>query len=57
MDLSVNKPIKTHLQSSFQEWYAAQILKQIIRAPNSSLTPVDMRLSTIKPVHATCEVH
>ena len=53
MDLSVNKPVKTHLQNSFQEWYAAQIQKQILRAPNSSLTPVDMRLSTIKPVHAT----
>jgi len=52
MDLPVNKPIKTHLQSSFQKWYVSQIQKQIVQAPNSSLTPVDTRLSVIKPIHA-----
>lgn len=52
MDLSVNKPIKSCLQSSFQKWYASQIQKQIQQSPSSSLTPVDIRLSTIKPVHA-----
>ena len=51
MDLSVNKPIKSHLQSSFQAWYSSQVKKQMQEAPGSSLTPIDTRLSIIKPVH------
>lgn len=34
------------------KWYASQIQKQIQQSPSSSLTPVDIRLSTIKSVHA-----
>ena len=45
MDLSVNNPIISRLQSSFQEWYASQIEKWIQWAPNSSLSPVDVRMS------------
>ena len=51
MDLSVNKPIKSRLQSSFQAWYSSQVKKQMQEAPGSSLTPIDTRLSIIKPVH------
>jgi len=52
MDLSVNKPIKSHLQSSFQAWYASQVKKQIQETLGSSLTPIDTRLNVIKSEHA-----
>ena len=52
MDLSVNKPVKNHLKSSFQMWYASQIQAQIKKAPDSQLMPVDLHLSIVKPLHA-----
>ena len=52
MDLSINKPIKDCLKHSFQAWYASQIEKQIQQNPDSPVTPVDFRLSIIKPLHA-----
>ena len=53
MDSSINKPLKSHLKSSFQKWYASEIQKQIKDvAEGSPLTPVDTRISVIKPLHA-----
>ena len=52
MDLLINKPIKGRLKNSFQTWYASQIEKQIREDPDSPITPVNFRLSTIKPLHA-----
>lgn len=52
MDLSINKPIKDCLKASFQNYYACEIQKQIKKNPDSTLTPIDLRLSTIKPLHA-----
>ena len=57
MDLSVNKPIKSHLQSSFQAWYASQVKNKMQEPPGASLTPIDTRLSAIKPVHAQWLIH
>ena len=42
----------SHLQSSFQSWYASRVKKQIQQAPDSRLTSIEMRLSVIKPVYA-----
>ena len=47
MDLSVNKSIKNHMRSSFQEWYAHQVKLQ-----NGNHEPVDLRLSPLKPLGA-----
>ena len=47
MDLSVNKPIKDHMRSSFHEWYAHQVKLQ-----NGNHKPVDLRLSVLKPLGA-----
>ena len=43
MDVSVNKPIKDHMRSSFQKWYAHQVKLQ-----NGNYEPVDLRLSVLK---------
>ena len=45
MDLSVNKLIKDHMRSSFQEWYAHQV-----KLKNGNHEPVDLRLSLLKPL-------
>ena len=47
MDLSVNKPIKDHMRSSFHKWYAHQVKSQ-----NGNHEPVDLRLSLLKPLGA-----
>ena len=39
MNLSINKPNKSHLQSSFQSWYASQVKKQIQQAPDQVSFP------------------
>ncbi len=52
MDLSVNKPVKDHLKRLFQMWYALQVEKQIRQNPGKSISPIDLRLSVIKPIHA-----
>ena len=44
--------LPVHVASATQSWYASRVKKQIQQAPDSSLTPIDMRLSVIKPVHA-----
>ena len=40
------------LKQSFQTWHASQIQQQIQKDSNSSLGPVNLHLSTVKPLHA-----
>ena len=47
MDVSINKPIKDHMRSLFQKWYAHQMKLQ-----NGNHEPVDLRLSVLKPLGA-----
>ena len=49
LDLSVNKPAKDFLRSKFQEWYGAEICKQLDKGMAEE---VDIRMSTMKPVAA-----
>ena len=51
LDLSVNKAAKEFLRSQFQAWYASKISSQV-KASSSSITPVDLRLSVMKPIGA-----
>ncbi len=54
MDLSVNKPVKDRLKRLFQMWYALQVEKQILQNPGKPISPIDLRLSIIKPhMHIT----
>ena len=50
MDVSVNKAVKSFLQNEFQEWYSQTICQQLNEG--TSVTPVDLRLSVIKPLGA-----
>ena len=45
----MNKPVKDHLKRLFQMWYAHQVENQ---NPGKSISPIDLRLSIIKPIHA-----
>ena len=51
MDLSVNKSVKKFMRNKFREWYASQLQKHLDK-DTDSLNPVDLRLSTLKPVGA-----
>ena len=50
LDLSVNKQAKEFLRRKFQGWFAEQIDRKLESSDNS---PVDMRLSIMKPLGAS----
>ena len=50
MDLSINKPLKDHMKTSFQMWYAQQVCLQLQQKQVHKA--VDLRLSIVKPLHA-----
>ena len=47
LDISVNKPMKDHLKSKFQQWYAQQVKKQLETVPFGQVK-VDVGLQVIK---------
>ena len=49
MDLSVNKSIKDHLKRQFIEWYSSRVYHD---KADAEPTPVDLRLSIMKPLNA-----
>ena len=51
LDVSVNKPAKAFLRNCFQTWYAEKIASQMEENP-SQFNPVDLKLSTMKPLGA-----
>ena len=51
LDISVNKAVKCQLCSEFQKWYAQQVCQQ--RKAGEAKKPIDLRLSTIKPLSAS----
>ena len=50
MDLSVNKAVKEFLRKKFQNWYSGE-MESLCRT-NGSFTPVDLRMSKLKPLGA-----
>lgn len=50
MDLSVNKSAKEFMRSKFRDWYATQVQQQLDEG--ADIAPVDLRLSTMKPLGA-----
>ena len=46
LDLSVNKPTKSHMKCLFQLWYAGEVKKKL--KDNSKVT--DLKLSILKPL-------
>ena len=47
LDVGVNKATKNFMHDQFQRWYAKQIQQQV---HDNVKTPVDLRLSVIKPL-------
>ena len=53
LDATVNKAAKDFLRRKFQEWYSERVLEQLDRGIEAKdLQPVDLRLSTMKPIGA-----
>ena len=50
MHLSLNKPVKDFLRDKFQKWYSEEVKKGYGQPGN--VVPVDLRISTIKPLGA-----
>ena len=50
MDLGVNKSVKEFMRSKFREWYSDQVQDQLNE--ESEITPVDLKMSTMKPLSA-----
>ena len=50
MDLSVNKSVKEFMRSKFRDWYSEQVQDQLNE--ENDITPVDLKMSTMKPLGA-----
>jgi hypothetical protein len=50
LDVSGNKEFKDHLKSSFTPWYADKVAVSL--ETNTPMGKIDLKLSTIKPLHA-----
>ena len=51
LDISINKPMKDHLKSKFQQWHAQEI-KQQLETVTLSQVKVDVSLQIIKSPNA-----
>jgi len=49
LDLSINKPVKDHLRSSFHDWYAVGLRKKVLTRDDDKKA-VDLCLSLLKPL-------
>ena len=49
LDVSVNKPLKSHMKNSFQQWYSDQVERNLAR-DDSTASPIDLKLSILKPL-------
>ena len=52
LDISVNKSAKSFISNKYQEWYASEITSQLGKGIDAYNVKVDVKLTTIKPIHA-----
>ena len=52
VDVSVNKPLKSHLRNNFTRWYASQVQEQLEKGTSIEEVKVDLRLSVMKELEA-----
>ena len=50
MDLSINKSVKEFMRGKFRDWYSEQVQDQL--SEGKEITPVDLKMSTMKPLGA-----
>ena len=53
-DLTVNREAKKFMKDQFTSWYSEQIQSQLDSGMVLDDIDVDLRLSVLKPIHATC---
>ena len=53
LDLTVNREAKKFIKDQFTSWYSAQIQSQLDSGVVLDDVDVDLRLSVLKPIHAT----
>ena len=52
LDISINKGAKSFLVEKYQDWYASQVTSQLERGFSPHDVKVDVKLTTVKPLHA-----
>ena len=52
-DMTVNREAKKFMKDQFTSWYSAQIQSQLDSGVVLNDVDVDLRLSVLKPIHAT----
>ena len=52
LDISVNKSAKCFMSNKYQDWYASEVASQLERGVEIRDVKVDVKLNTIKPLHA-----
>lgn len=50
MDLSINKSVKEFMRGKFRDWFSEQVQEQL--SEGKEISPVDLRMSTMKPLGA-----
>ena len=53
LDLTVNGEAKRFMKDMFITWYSAEVQKQMESGNSTDEIEVDLRLSVLKPLHAT----
>ena len=54
LDLTVNRSCKSFLRNHSHDWYSNEIRKQMEKGLASHEIKVDVRISVLKPLHASC---
>ena len=52
LNISVNKSAKAFIVGKYQDWYAEKVQEQLLKGVNPHDIKVDVKLSTVKPLHA-----
>ena len=52
LDISVNKSAKAFIAGKDQDWYAEKVQEQLLKGVNPHNIKVDVKLSSVKPLHA-----
>lgn len=53
LDLSGNAQLKEEVKREFSQWYANCVQKQLAKGVDINKVDIDLKLSVIKPIHAT----
>jgi len=52
LDVAGNKPFEDALRNKFNEWYSVKISEALASGNNIAETQIDLKISTLKPLHS-----